>query len=253
MLNTNYGQLKISQGIHNMASVSRTPTYRIQSKNFKEIYKLGDLSYLSDARAVKESEKNLLQLLIDASLCPKYTGIFSITDVNGTTILIPTSCMQIIEVTRHSILECMDKYRHRIKNGLLPSAHQTLFEFAHPIGNKKLLIIRGRCLKVIDSNVTIRIEMCLDGIETFTDCNDLLEYNPIVYFNEEGFLDFLCNFFPCVGLYNSGIIIQNFDLPRYYVRRRRRKADNSFFFDKLSYEDHYITSFKNKNQVVLMY
>ena len=71
-------------------------------------------------------------------------------------------------------------------------------------------------------------------------------------FSYAGFHTFLLSFFPFVGLYTSGLSVQNFDLSDCYIRGRK-KINKSLYYNVLSYEDSKLLSFKNNNDVVLMY
>ena len=78
------------------------PSYRLKSRSFTKDYGLGTLSYLSDDRSLRDSEKDIFEMIVQEKIYPEGSGLFSITGQNGKCILIPTHCMQAIEISRYN-------------------------------------------------------------------------------------------------------------------------------------------------------
>ena len=236
---------KISTGV-------AVPSYRLKSRQFTKDYGLGTLSYLSDRRSLRECEKDIFEMMLQEKIYPEGSGLFSITGQNGRIILIPTHCMQAIENSRYDILDCMDRFESELKYIDDPEPGHRFFDFVHPVADQKHLVIRGEVSKILDKQAVTKFRMYYEGIGH--ECDSILQYicDPVTTFSFAGFHSFLIGFFPCVGLYTSGLTVQNFDQTDCYIRMRQ-KINRNLYYDVLSYENSNLLNFKNDNDVVLMY
>ena len=232
----------------------RMPVYRLRSKSFSKMYSLGILSYIPDSRSLKQSEEHLFKLIVDESIYPEGSGMFSITDVHNHCILIPAHCMQIIELARFYIMDSIEGFKTKVEMGYLPEPHHYFFDFVHPVADDKHLFIRGQFLEIVDEIVKMKFIMSYAGVGHENIPDSVLNFMdpPTVVFQGENFLHFLHSFFPCVGLYTSGLAIHNYDICAAYMSDRR-KIDKTLYYDVLSHDTSYYEKFIEDNSVVLLY